>query len=154
MTKIGSSMFMMVIVLIGGCVQRDSGHTGPHGADVVVTATGPEAPISVGHAAAFAIKVANNGPDDALDVKLLDTVGVQSKLVSMTCAAAGAVVCPTPVGVSMFVPKLPNGSSMNFVVTLRLDGSDTGTIVNSLVAQLKDDPDPNNNSVAMDVLVR
>jgi len=146
-------MLMVALALLGACAQRDSGPNGPHGADVVVTATGPKAPIAVGQAAAFAIKVANNGPNDALDVNILDTVGVQSKLVSMTCAAAGAAVCPSPVGVSMFVPKLPNGSSLNFVVTLQLDGSDTGTIVNSLVAHLEDDPDPNNNSVAMDVLV-
>jgi uncharacterized repeat protein (TIGR01451 family) len=155
MIKIRDAILLLGIVLLAACVQRgDGGAQNSQAADIVVTATGPTAPIASGESAEFRIKVANAGPNDASNVSIVDTVGVQSKLVSMTCMALGRAICPSPVGVSMMVTKLPNGSSLNFIVTLKLADMATGTIVNSLVANFDKDDEPNNNSVAIDAIVR
>jgi uncharacterized repeat protein (TIGR01451 family) len=154
---IGRNLILIAsLVSAGACVQRSNVAAGvaPQAADIIVTGTGPAAPIASGASAEFAIKVANAGPNDAADVKIIDTIGAQSKLVSMACTAQGGAICPSDIGVSMVVPKLPNGSSLNFVVVLQLSGSATGTIVNSMVAQFDKDVDPNNNSIAVDALVR
>ena len=74
-------------------------------------------------------------------------------LVSVTCTGEGAS-CPSPLGLSMLVPKLPKGSALHFVVTVKLADIPTGTIVNGLVASYDQDPDPNTNSVSLDALVR
>lgn len=155
MTTIRDTILVFGVVLTAACVQRgESTAQGSQGADIVVTATGPKEPVASGGSAEFRIKVANAGPNDATDVRIVDTVGVQSKLVSLTCAAERTAVCPTPLGVSMMVPKLPDGSALDFVVTLKLADAATGTIVNSMAATFDQDRDPNNNSVAIDVLVR
>jgi len=156
MTKIRDSILMAAIALLAACVQRNDSRVndGAHAADIVVTATGPTSPLTSGQSAVFDIKVANAGPNDASGVSIVDTVGVQSELVSMTCQAQGNAICPSPLGLSMTAPKLPNGSSLNFVVTLKLASSATGTIVNSVVASFDKDTDPNNNSVAIDATVR
>jgi hypothetical protein len=54
----------------------------------------------------------------------------------------------------MLMPTFPKGGGLDFHVVLRLADNATGTIVNSFVATYDFDRDPNNNSVAMDVLVR
>jgi len=143
------------LVLLAGCVQRSEGSAQmSDGADIVVTGEGPVAPIESGASAAFHIKIANAGPNDAADVRIVDTIGSQAKLVSMQCTAAAGAVCPDPLNVSMTVPKIPNGGVLNLTVTLKLADLPTGTIVNSLVATFDKDGDPNNNSVATDVNVR
>jgi uncharacterized repeat protein (TIGR01451 family) len=149
------SIFMLGVAL-AGCLQHSDGrpHISSDGADVVVTTVGPAPRIVSGRSADFTIKVANAGPNDALDVRIIDTVGRQSKLVSITCQAAGGSICPSPVGLSMVVPKLPSGGSLSFLVTLKLADSPTGTIVNSMVATYDRDSDPNNNSVTADAVVR
>ena len=156
MVKGRSLIFIASLVAATGCVQRSDNRAVvvPQAADIVVTGTGPAAPIASGASAEFEIKVANAGPNDASDVKIIDTIGAQSKLVRMTCVAQGGAICPANVGASMVVPKLPNGSSLNFVVALQLSGIATGTIVNSMVAEFDKDADPNNNSIAVDALVR
>lgn len=157
MIRIRDSILMVAIVLPAACAQRsnDGAHDRPKGvADIVVTSVGVTSPITSGENAVFTIRVANAGPNDASNVKIIDTVGVHSQLVSMTCAAKGSAVCPDSPGISMLLPKLPNGGSLDFVITLKLADSDTGTIVNSLVANFDLDDDPNNNSVVVDALVR
>ena len=157
MIRIRDSILMAAIVLPAACTQRstDGPHDRPKGvADIVVTSMGTPAPITSGENAVFTIRVANAGPNDASNVKIIHTIGVHSQLVSMTCAAKGSAVCPEPLGISMLVPKLPNGGSLDFVITLKLADSATGTVVDSLVANFDLDDDPNNNSVVVDVLVR
>lgn len=154
--NVRNAVLMLGVVLLAGCVQRSDSqsHMIANGADIVVTATGPTAPIPSGKSAEFAIKVTNAGPNDATGVHILDTIGVQSKLVSMSCSASNGATCPSPLDLSMVVPKLPNGGSLHFLVTLKLPENATGTIVNSFAANYDLDGDPNNNSVAIDAVVR
>lgn len=154
MLNIRGTIIVFGVALVAACVQRENGTQGLQGADIIVTATAPKEPVARGASAEFQIRVANAGPNDASDVRIVDTVGAQSKLVSLTCTAERAATCPAPLGVLMTVPKLPSGSALNFVVTLKLADLATGTIVNSLAAAYDGDTDPNNNSVAIDVLVR
>lgn len=143
------------MALLAACVQRsESGPQMPEGADIVVTATGPASPIASGKSAEFKIKVRNTGPNDASDVTIVDTIGAQSVLVSMHCQATGGAVCPDPVGLMMKVPRLPTGDELDFVVTLKLADLPAGIIIDSMLANFDKDGDPNNNSIAIDAVVR
>lgn len=155
MKRMRHVIFIGGLALLAGCVQRSEGGTHPlEGADIVVTATGPTAPIPRGQAAEFRIKVSNAGPQDASDVTIVDTVGAQSVLVSMSCTSTGTAVCPDPVRLTMKLPTLRKGDELDFVVTLKLADLPTGTIVDSLTANFDKDYDPNNNSIAVDAVVR
>jgi hypothetical protein len=155
MKRLMPVIFICAMAPLAACVQRSEGGVQtPDGADIVVTATGPTLPIASGKSAEFHIKVVNAGPNDASDVKILDTVGAQSMLVSMKCTAKGDAVCPDPVGLTMQVPRLPKGDELDFVVTLKLASLPTGIIIDSLSANFDKDGDPNNNSIAVDAVVR
>jgi uncharacterized repeat protein (TIGR01451 family) len=147
-------ILILAVASLAACAQR-SENAGPleGGADIVVTGQAPTEPIASGQSAVFTIKVANAGPNDAESVRIVDTVGVHSKLISVTCTGEGAS-CPSPLGLSMVTPKLPKGSALHFVVTVKLADIPTGTIVNGLVASYDQDPDPNTNSVSLDAIVR
>jgi len=155
MKRIIHVILIVAPTLLSACVQRSEGGTqAPDGADIVVTATGPTAPIARGKSAQFNIKVVNAGPQDASDVTIVDTIGTQSVLVALTCTATGSAVCPDPVALTMKVPTLPKGDELDFAVTLRLADLPTGIIIDSLVAHYDKDGDPNNNSIAVDAVVR
>ena len=143
-------------VCLAGCVQRSDGNVqlGGDEADIIVSVADPVSPIAKGTSAEFVVKVSNAGPHDATNVHVVDVVGVQSNLVSMSCTATGAAECPQPLSLAMLLPTFPKGGALDFHVVLRLADNTTGTIVNSLVATYDFDRNPNNNSVAMDVLVR
>lgn len=147
----------LLVAALTACVQRSESMANMQtvGADIVVTAASPAAPIATGEGAEFAIRVVNAGPHDADDVRIVDTVGAQSQLVSVTCSASAGAECPKDLGLSMVVPRLPNGGGLDFRVTLKLaDANATGNILNSAVATYALDGDPNNNAVAMDAVVR
>jgi uncharacterized repeat protein (TIGR01451 family) len=154
--KARDSIFMVILAALplAGCVKRTES-VGPldGGADIIVTGQGPSVPIASGQNALFTIRVANAGPNDADGVRLEDTVGVHSKLQTITCTGEGAA-CPNPLALSMVVPKMPKGTALNFVFTVKLADIPTGTIINSLVASYDQDPDPNTNSVSLDAIVR
>ncbi len=147
-------ILILAVAALAACVKRNES-IGPleGGADIVVSGQGPTEPVASGQSAIFTIKVVNAGPNDAETVRIQDTVGAHSKLVSLTCTGEGAS-CPDPLGLSMVVPKFPKGSALHFVVTVKLADIPTGTIVNALVASYDQDPDPNTNSVSLDALVR
>jgi uncharacterized repeat protein (TIGR01451 family) len=150
------SLTLAGLVCVAGCVQRSEGNIelgGPE-ADLIVSVAGPDSPINRGTNAEFVVKVNNAGPHDAANVHIVDVVGVKSKLVSMSCVASGDAKCPEPLSLAMLMPTFPKGGALDFHVVLRLADNATGTIVNSFVATYDFDRDPNNNSVAMDVLVR
>lgn len=142
-------------VLLGACVQRDpSLHHGHAGADIVLTGAPQASPIAVGAVAGFRLEVANKGPRAASEVHLVNTVGSQSRLVSITCSAGGNATCPATLGASMLAKELPSGGTLDFQVQVQLINHGTGTILNSMSATTVEDPEPNDNVVTSDVLVR
>jgi len=93
--------------------------------------------------------VTNSGPYDASNIKLIDNIGNQLKLVSITCSASGGATCPNPPTVEMVIPSMPNGSALVFTVTVQLDNGATGTIDNSMVASFAEEIDPTGASAAV-----
>lgn len=149
-------LLVIAAPLVTACVQRSDGsaRSGMNPADIVVTADPVTAPVAPGKSVTFVIKVANAGPGDADDVRIVNTVGTQSALLSMTCAASAGAQCPDKLAGTIVVPNLKHDTSLTFNVSLKLAGLSTGTIIDSLVATYDKDADPNNNSVAVDAMVR
>jgi uncharacterized repeat protein (TIGR01451 family) len=154
--KIHAIGIVAAIASLAACAQKHDGpsYSDSDIADIVVTGAAPVAPVSSGQSAAFTIDVSNRGPHVASHVQIIDTVGMQSKLDSMTCTGTGQAVCPSPVGLAMVADALPVGGTLHFVVTVELSSHGTGTILNSMTARYFADPNPNDNVVNNDVLVR
>jgi uncharacterized repeat protein (TIGR01451 family) len=129
------------VLLMAAC----GGGSGRRGTDVVVTGTGPSAQVLGGTSAVFVMTVSNAGPDAASNVKINNLVGNQLALTSITCSAGGGAVCPDTVGVTMVVPSLPTGGTLVFTVTTLASPNATGTIANSMSAQVDGDLDSSNN---------
>jgi uncharacterized repeat protein (TIGR01451 family) len=121
------------------------GGSGRRGTDVAVTGTGPTSQVTGGQTIIFQMVVSNPGESDVADVRINDVVGNQLALLGITCTSAGGAVCPAALGVSMVAPSMPRGSSLTFAVTVQLAPNATGTIGNSMSAQVDGDVDQTNN---------
>ena len=135
------------MVLLGLCACGAG--SGRQGTEIVVTGTGPIGSVQSGTNAVFVMSVTNAGPYDASTIKLIDNVGNQLKLLSITCAATGGAVCPAAPSVQMDIPSLPNGGSLIFTVTVQLINGATGIVTNSMVASFAEEIDPTRLSAAV-----
>ena len=126
-----------------------AGGSGRQGTQIVVTGTGPTAQVQAGSDIVFVMTVRNTGPYDASNIKLIDNVGNQLKLVAITCAAAGGAVCPAAPTVEMTIPSLTNGASLVFSVTAQLDSTASGIVQNTLTASFAEEIDPTGASAAV-----
>ena len=134
----GLILHLMVLLVLSACAAG----SGRQGTQITVTGTGPTAPVLSGTNAVFVMTVTNTGPYDASNIKLIDNIGNQLKLISITCSATGGTTCPNPATVEMDIPSMPNGSALVFTVTVQLDNGATGTIDNSMVASFAEEIDP------------
>jgi len=154
-TELNKCVVGASLALLVACTQQ---HESPSyeakSADILVTGAPLSASVNSGHSGVFTIRVLNQGPNDASHVQISDQLGAQSKLDSITCAAAGRAACPAAVGKSMIVDVLPVNGSLTFTVTAELPNGSTGTILNSMSASYYGDPNPNDNAVNDDILVR
>jgi uncharacterized repeat protein (TIGR01451 family) len=144
------------MVSLAGCARehQSPSYNAAKSADIAVTGSASEGSIASGQNAVFTITVLNHGPDDAPHVRINDDIGTQSKIVSITCSAAGKAACPKTLGQAMDVDLLPADGSLTFTITAKLASAATGTILNSLRALYYGDPNPNDNVINNDVLVR
>ena len=140
-------LLLHLVVLLGLCACGSG--SGRQGTEIVVTGTGPTGSVQGGSNAVFVMTVTNAGPYDASTIKLIDNVGNQLKLLSITCAATGGAVCPAAPSVQMDIPSLPNGGSLIFTVTLQLINGATGIVTNSMVASFAEEIDPTRLSAAV-----
>jgi uncharacterized repeat protein (TIGR01451 family) len=124
--------------------------SGRQGTDIVVTGTGPTGQVLGGENAVFNMTVSNTGQYDASNVKIVDNVGNQLKLISITCTASGGATCPNPTSVQMVVPTFPAGGTLAFKVTLQLSQGGTGTVVNTMIASFPLDSNTSNNSITVE----
>lgn len=113
--------------------------------NLVVTGTGPAGNVAGGGSAEFVMVVRNDGPDAASLLKITDTVGGNLTLTSLTCAATGGGVCPTP-GVVMNVDTLPAGAALEFRVTTAVQPGISGAIINTLSVSAENDRNREDNS--------
>src|SRR5205814_5991103 len=84
-------------------------------AGVFVFGVGPSSSVLGGGTATFTMTVSNAGPDVATDVQIVNTVGGNLTLTSITCSASGGA-CPTTLGPAMNVASLPIGATLTFTV--------------------------------------
>lgn len=138
-------LYFGVLLALAACASG----SGRQGTEIVVTGTGPTGQVQGGSNAVFVMSVANTGPYDASNIKLIDNVGNQLKLLSITCAASGGATCPTAPSVEMVISEIPNGGVLKFSVTVQLDNNATGTVENSMVASFANEIDPTQDSAAV-----
>lgn len=113
--------------------------------DVVVTGTGPAAPVGGGSVATFVMKVTNNGPQATGDVLIENRPGASSSLNSITCVASGGAACPTSLNPTMLASAMPVNSALTFTVQTNVAKGYNGTLNNTLSVTLAKDPDKTNN---------
>src|SRR5579862_1388755 len=79
-----------VLALLAACVRREDAyrHSDEQGARLVLTGASAKPTIAVGQTATFRVTVANAGSRDASKVRIVDTVGRHSKLLSITCTGS------------------------------------------------------------------
>ena len=115
-------------------------------ADLAVTKTGPVA-ATAGGQVSWLVTVSNNGPSDATDVLLADTVpdGVTGATMTPDGAAACADLTACPLG------TIPTGTSIQLTVTGTLDsGYSQPTVSNEVrVSSPTPDPDARNNDTSV-----
>lgn len=137
-------MQLGVVLTLAACAAG----SGRQGTEIVVTGTGPADPVQSGNNAVFLMTLKNTGPYDAADIKVIDNVGNQLKLISITCAASGGATCPSAPSVEMTGLSLPDGGSLLFTVTTQLDAGATGTIQNTMTASFAEEIDPTQDSAS------
>lgn len=130
-------------VVLSAC---GGGGVPPSGNDLVVTGSGPSAPVAAGQTATFSVTARNNGPVEAKDVVLtLSARGLTQSQLVYTCSAAGGAVCPAALGSSMFASSLPVNGSLSFTVAGPVGEQVDGTISATLRADAAGDGDRSNN---------
>ena len=135
-------LHLTVLLVLSACASG----SGRQGTQINVTGSAPTAQVLGGSNVVFVMTVTNAGPFDASNIKLVDNVGNQLKLLSITCAATGGATCPSAPSVEMVIPTLPNGGSLIFSVTTQLDSGATGVIENSMTSSFAEEIDPTGDS--------
>ncbi len=98
-----------------------------------LTGTGPTG-VASNTAATFRMTLVNTGPDAAAGVRVIDTLGGNLTLTSVTCTPSGGATCPAALGLLMDVTDLPVGGTLIFDVTARVANGTNGTIINTMSA--------------------
>lgn len=134
-------------VLLSAC---GGGGVPPSGNDLVVTGTGPTAAVQAGQPATFTATVRNNGPVEAKDVVVTNSVrGLVVTQLTYACTAAGGAACPADLGSSLFLSTMPVGSSLTLSVTGNVGENVDGTISATTRADAAGDTDRSNNTVTV-----
>jgi uncharacterized repeat protein (TIGR01451 family) len=106
--------------------------------------------VVAGTAVDYLIEVANAGPSDAPQVRVVDLLPTTLTAATWTCTAFGGAACP-PAGTGSIdlLAALPAGARIELLVQSVLSPSALGTLSNSVQAQVLGDvldPQPDNNS--------
>ncbi len=136
---------LLVALTLAGCAAG----SGRQGTEIVVSGVGPTAQVQGGDNAVFTMTVRNTGPYNSSNIKLVDNVGNQLKLISITCTASDGATCPSSPSVEMTIPSLPNGGALIFAVTVQLDNGATGTVQNTMSASFAEELDPTQATAAV-----
>lgn len=116
-------------------------------AALVLSGSGPAAPLAGGATAQFAMSVTNSGPDAATNLRVVNVVGGNLTFTGATCRADAPAVCPANVGVDTAVGTLPAGGRLNFTVSAVVAPGTNGAITNTLQASADNAFSPSGNSV-------
>ncbi|NND74623.1 MAG: DUF11 domain-containing protein [Ilumatobacter sp.] len=118
-------------------------------ADLSISKSDSPDPVQAGSSLTYTVTVTNDGPDDAADVVVTDTLpaGVSNAVTS------GCVEDPngTP---GCTLGTIAAGTSKSYTITVDVDAGTSGTITNAAsVTSSTNDPDPSDNSTSEDTLV-
>lgn len=112
---------------------------------VVVTGAGPAGTATSGGTAEFVMTVRNDGPDEALALRLVNTIGPNLQLAAISCSATGGAVCPATTSVLMDVERLPAAGALAFTVTAVVNQGINGTVQNTMEVGLDTDDNRTDN---------
>ena len=119
-------------------------------ADVQVLKSNGVDSVVAGTDVTYAITVANPGPSDAPQVRLVDVLPAMLSNASWSCLPSGTADCPASgLGNIDFVATVPAGTQVVVTLTARLAASASGTLSNTASIEVLgdvEDPDLDNNS--------
>ncbi|WP_257670518.1 T9SS type B sorting domain-containing protein, partial [Parapedobacter tibetensis] len=100
-----------------------------------------------GEAVDYTITIRNNGPNDAMDVNIMDTAPAGTTISSWTASVTtGTVTLPNTTGTGNLnetIAVLPNGAVVTYVVTVQTPSDFRDELVNAVqVTSPTKDPDP------------
>jgi len=124
-------------------------------ADLSVTKTDSPDPVFTGENITYTLTVSNNGPSDAQDVTLTDTVPANTTFAGFSSISQGIAIFQTGVVTASFGTIAAGASAtLVFVVTVNA-GTTDGTIISNTadVSSTTTDPDALNNSVTQETTV-
>ena len=118
-------------------------------ADLSVEKSDDTDPIVAGNTLTYTVTVENDGPDDALNVEVMDTLPADVTLVSTTGCAEDPSAVPT-----CSLGTIGGGGSNMYTITVTVDEATVGAITNSVsVTSNAQDPNPANDTASEDTLV-
>jgi uncharacterized repeat protein (TIGR01451 family) len=91
----------------------------------------------------YLLEVTNNGPSDAMNITVVDTLPAQTTFVSITQTTGPAFNCVTTTCTG---PVLADGAMASFNLVVHIDPSATGTLENSFTVTADTDTTPGNNT--------
>ena len=121
-------------------------------ADLTLTKTDSPDPVTAGSTLTYTLSVTNNGPDDATDVTLTDTLPAGVTFDSATpdqgtCNEAGGIV-------TCDLGTIANGASVDVTIEVTVDSSTINILTNMAEVEGNEiDPDDTNNSASEDTNV-
>lgn len=119
--------------------------------DVEVTKTSTGTPTAGGQLT-YTIEVTNNGPGDARDVEVTDTLASELTFSSFDAGTSGVTVNQSGQDLTFTVGTLASGATETFSFVVDIASSATGTISNQADITTTDaDTDTTNNSSTVDV---
>jgi uncharacterized repeat protein (TIGR01451 family) len=116
-------------------------------ADLAVAKSGPATQVAASFDIVYTITAANNGPNDAFNVTLTDTLPPNTTFASLSQTSGPSFNCTTGATVTCTIGTFTNGASASFQLTVH-NGAAAGTTVTNMatISSTTNDPDPANNS--------
>ncbi len=124
--------------------------SGLYEADLSITKTASPNPVKAGEHLIYTLTIKNNGPDDATNVVLIDTLQSDVAFVSAVSSEGSCIESEGLIRCNL--GTIENGGIRTVAITVIPEVP--GTITNmAVVDAMEDDPDPNNNTVSTSVIV-
>ena len=119
------------------------------GADLAITVGDSPDPVTAGHSLTYTVTVTNNGPTDAANVVVTDTLPAEVTLVSTSGCVEDPNGAPT-----CSLGNITAGNQASFTIEVTVDQDAEGTITDTASAASDTaDPNPGDNSTAEDTTV-
>ncbi|HEY2093127.1 MAG TPA: DUF11 domain-containing protein [Thermoanaerobaculia bacterium] len=123
-------------------------------ADLSVTKSGPPTPTAIGYDIAYTINAANNGPTDAFNVTLADTLPANTTFASLAQTSGPTFNCTTGATVTCTIATFANGATASFTLTVHNTATAGTTVTNTAtISSTTNDPNATNNTSSAPVTV-